>query len=172
MSEMNISIGTALEQFPKSKTRFSDKKCDENKNQEPLSEPSEDKMVLDEALIARVVRHFYGHVERDALLGPIFNQAISDWEPHLQTMIRFWSSVMLHTRTYEGRPMPKHIVLPIDARHFDHWLTLFDATVRELCPAPVADLFLVRARTIAKSLEMGIAFHKGASIKSGERYYR
>jgi len=129
-------------------------------------------IALDEALIAKVVRHFYGHIQQDALLGPIFNQAITDWEAHLQIMTRFWSAVMLHSRAYEGRPMPKHIVLPIDARHFDHWLELFSTTVEALCTAEIAALFRDRATTIARSLEMGIAFHNGASIKLGERYHR
>jgi len=134
--------------------------------------PATPSLDLDEALIEKLVRAFYGRIQQDAMLGPIFNQVISDWEPHLQTMIRFWSSVMLHSRRYDGRPMPKHIVLPIDARHFDHWLELFAATVKQLCPAPIADLFYQRASTIARSLEMGVAFHNGASIKLGERYHR
>jgi len=66
--------------------------------------------------------------------------------------------------------MPKHIKLPIDARHFDHWLELFSATVNKLCSPDVAALFYTRATTIARSLEMGVAFHNGASIKLGERY--
>jgi len=127
---------------------------------------------VDERLIEQVVRCFYDRIQKDALLGPIFNQNIADWEPHLQTMMRFWSSVMLHSRRYEGRPMPKHIILPIDARHFDRWLELFDATVKQLCPMPLAVLFYERATTIARSLEMGVAFHNGASIKLGERYIR
>jgi len=125
---------------------------------------------LNKPLIEMVVREFYDCIRQDALLGPIFNQAIDDWELHLQTMVRFWSAVMLHDRSYDGRPMPKHIILPIDARHFDHWLELFGTTVTRLCPVPIADLFLTRATTIARSLEMGVAFHNGASIKLGERY--
>jgi len=135
----------------------------------PVSLPPMD---LNEELIEKVVRYFYGQIQQDALLGPIFNQAITDWEPHLQSMIRFWSAVMLHTRRYEGRPMPKHIPLPIDARHFDHWLDLFGATVEKFCSMEVAALFRTRAATIARSLEMGVAFHNGASIKLGERYIR
>jgi len=125
---------------------------------------------LDEQRIEDVVRGFYDTIRRDDLLGPIFNQKIKDWEAHLQIMMRFWSAVMLHSRSYEGRPMPKHVMLPIDAHHFDHWLELFGKTVDRLCSQDVADLFRARATTIARSLEMGVAFHNGASIKLGERY--
>jgi len=132
-----------------------------------LLEPTAD---LNEQLITKVVHHFYSAIREDTLLGPIFNQVIKDWEQHLQIMVRFWSAVMGLSRNYEGRPMPKHIHLPIDARHFDHWLELFGSTVRKLCSVQVAALFCDRATTIARSLEMGVAFHSGASIKLGERY--
>src|SRR5688572_27193407 len=39
---------------------------------------------IDEALIERLVRGFYVKVRSDPLLGPIFDQRIVDWEPHLQ----------------------------------------------------------------------------------------
>ena len=29
---------------------------------------------------------------------------------------------------YHGRPMEKHLPLPVDFRHFDRWLTLFEET--------------------------------------------
>lgn len=64
----------------------------------------------------------------------------------------FWSSVALSTGVYQGRPMPKHLPLPIDARHFDRWLEIFEATARDLCPPAAADHFIVRARRIAESL--------------------
>jgi len=128
-------------------------------------------MNIDEALIEKVVRAFYAQIQKDALLGPIFAERIQDWEPHLQQMCAFWSSVMLKTRRYDGRPMPKHIALPIDAHHFDRWLELFGQIVDHLCDEEVAATFRTKAATIAKSLEMGVAFSQGASIKNNERYY-
>jgi len=126
---------------------------------------------LDEMLIEQVVRTFYAQIRQDDLLGPIFNEKIDDWEPHLQRMCAFWSAVMLKTGRYDGRPMPKHVVLPIDAHHFDRWLNLFGRTVDRLCEVSLAATFRAKAATIAKSLEMGIAFSQGVSIKNNERYY-
>jgi hemoglobin len=83
----------------------------------------------------------------------------------------FWSSVALSTGVYQGRPMPKHLPLPIDAAHFDRWLALFEATTREVCP-PVADWFMDRARRIAESLELGVANANRVLLGPGERYRR
>ena len=62
------------------------------------------------------------------MIGPVFAARIVDWEPHLQRMCSFWSSVTLMTGRYHGQPMQKHLSLPVDVRHFDRWLALFEAS--------------------------------------------
>ncbi len=127
---------------------------------------------IDEPMIARLVDAFYDRVRADPLLGPVFADRISDWGPHLAQMRLFWSSVALMSGVYHGRPMPKHLPLPVDARHFDRWLELFEATARDLCPPVAADHFIERARRIAQSLELGIAGARGVLLGKGERYLR
>ncbi|SFS45050.1 hemoglobin [Brevundimonas viscosa] len=127
---------------------------------------------IDEPMIARLVDAFYGKVRADPLLGPVFDARISDWEPHLAQMRLFWSSVALMSGVYHGRPMPKHLPLPVDATHFDRWLELFEQTAREVCPPAAADHFIERARRIAESLELGIAGAHGVLLGKGERYVR
>jgi hemoglobin len=124
---------------------------------------------IDEAMIERLVRGFYARVVTDAVIGPIFNARIVDWEPHLQRMCAFWSSVVLMTGRYHGQPMPLHLPLPIDGRHFDRWLALFEETARDLCPPAAAELFVDRAHRIGESLELGIAMGRGVMLKKGER---
>ena len=68
--------------------------------------------------------------------------------------------------------MPKHLPLPIDARHFDRWPALFEATAAEVCPPSAAAHFIERARRIAESLELGIAGAHGVMLGRGERYLR
>ena len=75
---------------------------------------------IDEAMIEQLVRGFYARIRADELLGPIFAARIQDWEPHLQRMCAFWSSVVLQSGVYHGQPMRMHLPLPVDARHFDH----------------------------------------------------
>ena len=127
---------------------------------------------IDEAMIDALVEGFYARVRDDALIGPIFNDRIADWGPHLHQMKLFWSSVALMSGVYHGRPMPKHLPLPVDARHFDRWLELFRAAARDLCPPAAADHFIERAERIAVSLELGIASANGVIVAPGERYMR
>ncbi len=127
---------------------------------------------IDDAMIEQLVRAFYARVRQDLLIGPIFDARIVDWEPHLQRMCAFWSSVALMTGRYHGQPMKLHLPLPIDADHFDRWLMLFETTAREVCPAKAADHFIIRAHTIAESLELGIASTQKVLLRKGERFYR
>ena len=127
---------------------------------------------IDEPMIERLVRTFYGAVRTDDLIGPVFAQRITDWEPHLQRMCEFWSSVALMSGRYHGQPMVKHMPLPVDGRHFDRWLELFECTAREVCPPVAAEHFIERARRIAQSLEMGIAAGHGKMLPKGERLVR
>jgi hemoglobin len=127
---------------------------------------------ITEAMIERLVRAFYARVREDAVLAPIFDAHIQDWEPHLQQMCAFWSSVALMSGRYHGTPMVKHMPLPIDAAHFDRWLALFEATAREICPPEAEAHFVERARRIATSLELGIATGAGVFLGRGERFRR
>ena len=125
---------------------------------------------IDEAMIERLVHGFYAKVRADAVLGPIFEARIRDWEPHLAQMRAFWSSVALMTGRYHGTPMAKHLPLPVDADHFDRWLELFEQTAHEICPPQAEAHFVERARRIAASLELGIAGAHGVMLGNGERF--
>lgn len=125
---------------------------------------------IDDAMIERLVRGFYERVREDAVLGPIFAARIEVWEPHLEQMFAFWSSVALMSGRYHGQPMAKHLPLPVDARHFDRWLALFERTAHDLCPPKAAAHFTTLARRIAESLELGIAGAQGVTLRKGERF--
>jgi len=127
---------------------------------------------INAAMIERLVHSFYKKVREDALLGPVFDARVKNWDAHLARMCLFWSSVALGSATYEGSPMQVHAPLPVDAHHFDRWLELFEETANEVCPPVAAKHFVLRARRIAQSLELGIAVHNGQIPRKGERYYR
>jgi hemoglobin len=127
---------------------------------------------IDEPMIETLVRGFYARVRKDPLLGPVFEARIADWEPHLRQMFAFWSSLTLHSGDYHGRPMAKHLPLPVEAAHFDRWLKLFEETARDLCPPEAAERFIERARRVAESLELGVAGANGVLLRKGERYRR
>lgn len=121
---------------------------------------------LDEAVIARVVQAFYARVRADAMLGPLFAAHINeaDWPAHLDRMVAFWSSVALMSGRYHGRPMQAHAALPVEARHFDHWLALFRDTAREVATPEGAAWLIEKAERIALSLESGIEVLQGRSL--------
>lgn len=129
-----------------------------------LTQDVADRTGIDDAMIERLVRAFYGRVRLDPLLGPIFENAVEDWEEHIATLCRFWSSVTLMTGRYSGRPMAAHAPLPVEREHFLRWLKLFDATAREVCPPEAAELFIDRAGKIAESLRQGLSLHRGKQI--------
>jgi hemoglobin len=142
----------------------------DDRRRERIVERIQSRTGIDEAMIERLVRAFYGRVRNDPLIGPVFGARITDWEPHLARMFLFWSSVALMSGRYHGAPMPKHTVLPVDARHFDRWMELFSQTAREVCPPEAAELFIDRATLIARSLEAGVASANGRLLGRNERY--
>jgi hemoglobin len=117
---------------------------------------------VDEAVIRTQVYAFYDKVRADPLLAPVFEAKITDWDPHLERMCDFWSSVMLMTGRYHGRPMPMHAAIPgIAPEHFARWLELFAETAGEVCTPDAARLFMTKADLIGESLQLGIAVSRG-----------
>lgn len=107
-----------------------------------------------EEQISELVDRFYDRVRADALLGPIFDQAIGDsWALHLAKMKAFWSSVMLASRTYKGNPMMAHLALPrLGREHFERWLELWRETTPQICAEPAASVFVEKAEMIGERL--------------------
>lgn len=119
---------------------------------------------LDETMVAAVVSAFYTKARRDDLIGPVFSRVVppDHWPQHIQTITDFWSSMLLGTRRYAGRPMPKHLAIPeLTDEHFQRWLTLFRETAEELCPPEIAALFVERAERIGYNFRVRIAQFRG-----------
>ena len=122
---------------------------------------------LDEAMIRLVVDRFYADARRDPVIGPVFNRVIAPeaWPAHLDTIADFWSSMLLGTGRYFGRPMPKHMAIPeLSDDHFRRWLALFRRTVEDVCPPDIAALFVERSERIGNSFRMNIAMRRGEDI--------
>ena len=110
--------------------------------------------ITNETDVKTLVDSFYNKVNADELLSPIFNDfAHTDWEHHLPTMYSFWSSILFRTATYQGRPWPKHAVLPVNAAHFARWLSLFKQTVDEHFAGPKANEAKNAAASIADTFQ-------------------
>jgi hemoglobin len=111
---------------------------------------------INEAMIWNLVDTFYERVRSDPEIGPIFAAAITDWRPHLDTMIKFWSSVALMSGTYKGKPIAAHMPLSLTPPHFLRWLSLFEQTAHDVCPPAAAKFFVARAQKIAQSIKLGV----------------
>lgn len=128
---------------------------DEAKNGQPITEE----------MIEAIVRLFYSRVRENPTLGPIFAGVIgNDWEPHLQVMFDFWSSMLLGSGRYGGRPMPKHLALRtiVKPEDFDIWLDLFARSATEIAGRETAALFIDRAERVAQSFKLTMFFDPAA----------
>ena len=114
---------------------------------------------ITEERLSELVDLFYGRVRKDDLIGPVFNRAIDDWPEHLERLQAFWSSVMLTSGRYKGRPLPAHVKHGDSIRQasFDRWLE----PTEEVLPPAAAAAMQEKAGRIAESLSLGIAFARG-----------
>jgi hemoglobin len=110
---------------------------------------------ITEESIALLVDTFYGRVRQDEMLGPVFERVVGDhWEPHLEKMRAFWSSLTLASGRYKGNPMMAHLMLMprVGAEHFERWLELWRETTAELLPQIAAAKFVGKAELMAERL--------------------
>jgi hemoglobin len=120
---------------------------------------------VDEKLIAELVNQFYAAVRQDDVLGPIFEARVGNWNDHIEKLRAFWSSVVLISGRYKGRPVPAHIAIAeISDGHFERWLELFGETARKVCPPDAASLFVDRSRRIAESLHHVIKLRRALAL--------
>jgi hemoglobin len=117
---------------------------------------------ITEAALRQLVDTFYTKVRQDSLIGPVFDRAIDHWPEHLEKLQAFWSSVMLTSGRYKGRPLPAHIKHSdsISSSSFERWLGIWRETTAELFEAPIAAALQEKAERIAESLALGIAYHR------------
>jgi hemoglobin len=115
---------------------------------------------ITEEEIALLVERFYAKVRKDPEIGPVFNDAVQDWDEHIALLKNFWSSVLLASGRYKGSPMMAHLPLPIERQFFDRWLQLFAETAHEVMPASLAFMVIGKAERIADTLKLGLYAYK------------
>jgi hemoglobin len=115
---------------------------------------------LSEPLVRKVILSFYEKVRRDAVLGPVFAEAIgNDWDSHLERIILFWLTATRLGRGYDGRNfMPAHLRnRSIRGDQLPRWLELFRDTAAEQCSLEAASVLVDIAERMAETLEIGLA---------------
>lgn len=123
-------------------------------NESPIKTPAAP--AAGEAEMERLVRRFYDLCHDDAVLGPFFEQTVTDFEAHVQVVIDFWSSALLKTGRYRGNQFMAHAKHPIQPEHFDIWLDLFEKAANETLPPAMAAEAMVKARQMGRSIKAGM----------------
>lgn len=116
--------------------------------------------MIDEASLGQVIPAFYARVRKDDLIGPVFNNAIGDWDHHLKKLVAFWSSVMRSTGRYKGNPLAAHTRhrATITPEMFDRWLALWGEVTNAMLEKEAAAAMQAKAANIAESLKLGLFF--------------
>lgn len=116
--------------------------------------------LIDETRLPDLLGRFYDRVRQDPILGPVFNDAVHDWDDHLARIADFWSSVMSSTGRYKGNPVAKHLLhaTRIMPAMFERWLAIWTQTTDEMLDPPMAHAMQAKAARIAESLQLAIHF--------------
>ncbi|MDO4223219.1 MAG: group III truncated hemoglobin [Acinetobacter sp.] len=111
-----------------------------------------------------LVNQFYAVARQDAEIGDLFRMiADEQWPQHLQTIYRFWASLLLGEKSYYGNPKQVHWDLlqkqAMTEAHFERWLAIWTATVEQYFTGERADEAIFRAKTI-KTIMVKRLFYK------------
>ncbi len=107
------------------------------------------------AAIDWMVRTFYERSFADPVLGPIFREAIHDFEPHVARVVDFWCDMIHSTERYKGNVYAAHMKLNFEPEAFGRWITILESAANDsLAPHDAA-----KAARIAN--------HMAGSFKAG-----
>jgi hemoglobin len=85
--------------------------------------------------ILKLLKSFYADVRQHAILGPIFNARIHDWNAHLTKITEFWALQSGGNSRYAGGFAGAHMGLSLQPEHFENWLALWEFNNSRQLPA-------------------------------------
>ena len=108
--------------------------------------------------IEMLIDTFYEKVLEHEELSYFFSEAVMNWEFHKQMFIKYWSTQILFTDSYEGSPLNRHI--EVDHRfgrsftkyHFEEWTRLWVETIDILFEGDKAELAKESGVNMAKNI--------------------
>ena len=109
-----------------------------------------------------LVSTFYEKVRKDKTIGYFFNNAIKNWDEHLDRLTTFWESNLFLKGKYQGDPLVTHAKVDkennnsITELHFGIWLNLWYQTIDELFEGDYAENAKRRARKMSTFLYLKI----------------
>ena len=114
--------------------------------------------LTDRADLEALLGRFYGRVLVDDVLAEPFREVreVTGIDAHIPRMADFWETVLFRAGRYRRNALHAHQHVqqrvPLSARHFQRWLTLWNATVDQMYRGPVAEHAKIQAARIATSL--------------------
>lgn len=109
-----------------------------------------------EAAVEAMVRLFYERGTADPVLGPIFFDAIHEWEPHIRVVRDFWIDTIHGTKRYRGNAYAPHMKLRFEPEAFEHWLACFESAATDALAPEHAAIAIRVARHMARSYLTGL----------------
>jgi hemoglobin len=105
--------------------------------------------------IETFIQLFYKKVIVDETVGIIFTKIFPiNWEHHIPLIVDFWETILLDNPVYKKNAMEVHFdinkVFPLQKKHFDAWLYLFNITLDEMFEGTKTTLAKKRAEGIAQ----------------------
>jgi hemoglobin len=103
---------------------------------------------------------------RRSALNPSAGRAgRTEWDldaiDHLPVTCDFWETVLFRAGLYRRNAFQAHRHIhgrtPLSANHFHRWLTLWNTTIDQMCPGPIAEHAKVQAARIASSMHHRLA---------------
>ena len=105
--------------------------------------------------VKEIIVSFYSSIQKDDLLGPVFNSVITDWESHYDHLTDFWESNLFLVSKYKGNPIKVHQQVDkesnhvIDQSYFVQWLKIWNKTIDGKFQGDKAQLMKNRARNMS-----------------------
>ncbi|TPN87213.1 group III truncated hemoglobin [Aquimarina algicola] len=117
------------------------------------------KEINNRADVFLLVSSFYKAIRKDAVLGPIFNNHISEkqWSLHIEKLTDFWMTTLFGKACFKGNPGKAHKKVDqnlnhtIDQVHFGIWLQLWFKTIDSFFEGNIAQ----RAKDAARRMATG-----------------
>ncbi len=111
--------------------------------------------------VALLVDLFYKKAIPDSIIGHFFTTAVQiSWAVYIPIIIAFWDGILFGDSEYNGNIMLKHIELnrlsQLEPTHFDRWLQLWAASIKENFNGPKAEEAINIANSIAKIMQFKI----------------
>lgn len=119
------------------------------------------KDIENRADIIQLINAFYDKLLDDELMAPLFTEVAQiNLSEHLPILYDFWESVLFQAGIYSRDTMQPHLDLhyahPLQDRHFERWLELFNDSVDERFEGEKAHQAKVRALSIATVIRIKI----------------